>query len=118
MAKPSVEDSQREESCRLFKADEDVFEPCLFHSSINARVLHDIVCLPLSQPHILPLFAASFPPGTQDPDTSSYDAWLEQLAEDTKQYVFAVFKTLVATVPKAIIHTQVCTHSCIEHSLH
>ena len=36
-----------------------------------------------------------------------YDAFLEQLAEDTKQYVIAVFKTLTATVPKAIIHAQV-----------
>jgi hypothetical protein len=44
----------------------------------------------------------------QEPDTSVYDAFLEQLAEDTKQYVIAVFKTLTATVPKAIIHAQVC----------
>jgi hypothetical protein len=43
----------------------------------------------------------------QEPDTSVYDAFLEQLAEDTKQYVIAVFKTLTATVPKAIIHAQV-----------
>ena len=43
----------------------------------------------------------------QEPDTSAYDAFLEQLAEDTKQYVIAVFKTLTATVPKAIIHAQV-----------
>ena len=43
----------------------------------------------------------------QEVDTSAYDAWLEQLSEDTKQYVRAVFKTLVATVPKAIIHAQV-----------
>lgn len=35
--------------------------------------------------------------------------FLEQLAEDTKQYVKAVFTTLVATVPKAIIHAQVPT---------
>lgn len=33
--------------------------------------------------------------------------FLEQLAADTKQYVKAVFTTLVATVPKAIIHAQV-----------
>jgi hypothetical protein len=44
---------------------------------------------------------------SEEPDTESYDAFLEQLAEDTKQYVKAVFKTLVATVPKAIIHAQV-----------
>jgi len=54
----------------------------------------------------------------QEPDTSSYDAFLEQLAEDTKQYVKAVFKTLVATVPKAIIHAQVSRqftpHRCRE----
>lgn len=37
-----------------------------------------------------------------------YDMFLEQLAEDTKQYVKAVFTTLEATVPKAIIHAQVC----------
>ena len=51
----------------------------------------------------------------QEPDTSVYDAFLEQLAEDTKQYVIAVFKTLTATVPKAIIHAQVCisAHSCL-----
>ena len=46
-------------------------------------------------------------PPAQERDTSAYDAWLAQLAEDTKQYVYAVFKTLVATVPKAIIHAQV-----------
>ena len=42
----------------------------------------------------------------QEVDTTAYDQWLEQLSEDTKQYVRAVFKTLVATVPKAIIHSQ------------
>lgn len=77
------------------------------------------LCLPL---FLNPMFCLCLPlhshlPCTQDPDTSSYDAWLEQLAEDTKQYVFAVFKTLVATVPKAIIHTQVSNHCCNEHSL-
>jgi len=44
--------------------------------------------------------------GTQEVDNTAYDQWLEQLSEDTKQYVRAVFKTLVATVPKAIIHSQ------------
>ena len=42
----------------------------------------------------------------QEVDNTAYDQWLEQLSEDTKQYVRAVFKTLVATVPKAIIHSQ------------
>lgn len=57
----------------------------------------------------------------QEQDTSAYDAWLAQLAEDTKQYVYAVFKTLVATVPKAIIHAQVprltaCSPALLVHS--
>ena len=50
--------------------------------------------------------------GSQEVDTTAHDQWLEQLSEDTKQYVRAVFKTLVATVPKAIIHAQVCSVCC------
>ena len=60
------------------------------HSRITKHVPMRLPCVPL-----------------QEPDTSAYDAFLEQLAEDTKQYVIAVFKTLTATVPKAIIHAQV-----------
>lgn len=40
-------------------------------------------------------------------DDASYDRFLEQLAEDTKQYVKEIFFTLEKTVPKAIVHTQV-----------
>ena len=37
-----------------------------------------------------------------------FDDYLQQLAEDTAAYVRTVCQTIVLTVPKAIIHCQVC----------
>ena len=94
--------------------------------SVGNAVMHVLAVVSLSMtPRLRQTFAVaahvsqlcrvpSGPPQTllriatlQEIDTGAYDAWLEQLSEDTKQYVRAVFKTLVATVPKAIIHAQV-----------
>ena len=38
-----------------------------------------------------------------------FDDFLQQLGEDTAAYVRTVCQTIVLTVPKAVIHCQVCS---------